>query len=122
MKAQKVLKRIAKIEALISKVTERFPASAPNIRALLRDAKAAVIRAKEAVQASFETPKNLPAKHPSKATLEPSKPKRKLPAAGRKATSAAGKKLAAKFQYAQGFAAVRRLQYGVAKLFEGLTD
>jgi hypothetical protein len=87
MKAKKVLKRLGKIDALILKVTEQ---SSPDIRELLRDAKAAVIRAKEAVQASFETLKNLPARHPSKATPEASKPI--LPAAGRKGISGATKK------------------------------
>jgi len=41
MKTKKVLKRIAKIEALISKVTDRSSASPSNIRVLLRHAKAA---------------------------------------------------------------------------------
>ena len=94
MKAKKVLKRIAKIQALISKVTERSSASAPHIRELLRDATAAVIRAKEAVQASSETAKNPPKdSHPiSKTTPESSKPKRKLSATGRAAIVAASKK------------------------------
>jgi len=93
MKAKKVLKRIAKIEELISKVTERSSASSPIIRELLRHAKAAVIRAKKAVslEASSGTLKN-PAKRPSKTTPEPFKPKRKLSAAGRKAISEATKK------------------------------
>jgi hypothetical protein len=86
MKANKALKRLAKIEALMSDVTERY-SSAPHIREVLQDAKAAVTRAKEAVslQASSGTAKNPPVKHskpPSKATPEPSKPKRKLSAAG----------------------------------------
>jgi hypothetical protein len=91
MKAKKVLKRISKIEALMSRVTERSSASAPHIQELIRDAKAAVIRAKEAVQASLETPKT-PSEHPPKATPNSSKPKRRLSAAGRKAISAANKK------------------------------
>ena len=49
MKANKALKRLAKIEALISNVTQRYSASAPAVRKVLRDAKAAVARAKEAV-------------------------------------------------------------------------
>ena len=88
MKANKVLKRLAKIEALILKVTERSSASAPHIRELLGDVKAAVIRAKEAVQTSSGTAKNPPVKHSepsSKTTPELSKPKRKLSAAGRAA-------------------------------------
>jgi hypothetical protein len=97
MKTNKALKRLAKIEALISKVTERSSASAPHIRELLRDAKAAVTRAKEAVslQASSGTAKNPPVEHSeptSKAKREPSKPKRKLSAAGRTAIIAATKK------------------------------
>jgi len=96
MKATKALKRLAKIEALMSDVTERY-SSAPHIREVLRDAKAAVTRAKEAVslQASSGTAKNLSVEHSeptSKAKREPSKPKRKLSAAGRKATIAATKK------------------------------
>jgi hypothetical protein len=95
MKANKALKRLAKIEALMSDVTERY-SSAPHIREVLQDAKAAVTRAKEAVslQASSGTAKNPLVKHskpPSKATPEPSKPKRKLSAAGRKAIIAATK-------------------------------
>jgi hypothetical protein len=106
MKAKKVLKRIAKIEALISEVKERSSASAPHIRELLGDAKAAVIRVKEAVilQASSGTAKNRPVKHSepsSKTTPELSKPKRKLSAAGRKAIVAATKKRWATFHAAK---------------------
>jgi len=95
MKANKALKRLNKIEALISRLTERVSAGSPHIREMLGDVKAAVIRAKEAVQASSGKVKNPPVKHPqptSKATPEPSKPKRKLSAAGRKAISEATKK------------------------------
>jgi hypothetical protein len=57
MKANKALKRLAKIEALMSDVTERYSASAPLLGEVLQDAKAAVARAKEAVslQASSGT-------------------------------------------------------------------
>jgi hypothetical protein len=90
MKANKALKRLAKIEALMSDVTERYSASAPHVRELLQDAKAAVTRAKEAVslRTSSGTAKNPAVKHSapmSKATPEPSKPKRKLSAAVRAA-------------------------------------
>ena len=96
MKTNKALKRLAKIEALISDMTERY-SSAPHIREALQDAKAAVARAKEAVslQRSAGKAKNPTAKHskpPSKAKPEPSKPKRKLSAAGRTAIIAATKK------------------------------
>jgi hypothetical protein len=102
MKANKALKRLAKIEASMLDVTERYSASVPHVRNLLQDAKAAVTRAKEAVslQVSSGAAKNPPVKHskpPSKATPEASKPKRKLSAAGaaRKAPGAAAKKTAA---------------------------
>jgi hypothetical protein len=90
MKVSRVLKRITKIEALMSKVTERSSTLAPHVRALLGDAKAAVIRAKEAVglHASTGTGKNAPVKNSkprSNGTPEPSKVKRNLSAAGRKA-------------------------------------
>ena len=75
MKTNKALKRLAKIEALISDVMERYSESAPHIREVLQDAKAAVTRAKEAVrlQASSGTTKNPPLKHskpPSKAATK----------------------------------------------------
>jgi len=95
MKAKKILRRMGKIEALISEVTERSSASVPHIQELLRDAKAAVARAKGAVQASAGKAKNPTVKHSeptSKAMPEPSKPRRQLSAAGRKAISEATKK------------------------------
>jgi hypothetical protein len=65
MKANKALKRLARIEALVSDVTERYLASAPHIQEALHDAKAAVTRAKEAVSlhASSRTAKTPPVKH-----------------------------------------------------------
>jgi hypothetical protein len=95
MKANKALKRLAKIEALISDVTERYSASESQIRDVLQYAKAAVVRARETVQASSGMAKKSPVKHsqpPSKTVPEPSRPKRKLSAAGRKAISEATKK------------------------------
>jgi hypothetical protein len=50
MKANKALNRLAKIEALISDVMERYSATTPRVRDVLQDAKAAVARAKEAVR------------------------------------------------------------------------
>lgn len=49
MKAKKALKRLAKIKALISDVTERYSASAPHLREVLHEATAAIGRATEAV-------------------------------------------------------------------------
>jgi hypothetical protein len=96
MKTNKALKRLAKIEASISDMTERY-SSALHIRETLQDAKAAVTRAKEAVslQKSAGKAKKSTVKHsqpPSKAKPEPSEPKRQLRAAGRKAIIAATKK------------------------------
>jgi len=115
MKSNKALKRLAKIEALMSDVTERYSASAPHVRELLQDAKAAVTRAKEAVslRTSSGTAKNPAVKHSaptSKATPEPSKPKRKLSAAGRKAISEATKK-----RWAAKRAAAKKTASAVAK-------
>ena len=76
-------------------VTERYSKGA-HIREALQDAKAAVARAKEAVslQASPGTPKSPPVKSskPSEATPEPSKQKRKLSAAGRRAIQEAARR------------------------------
>jgi len=51
MKANKALKRIAKIEELTSEVTRRLSKSAPHISDVLKDLKAAVARVKESVSA-----------------------------------------------------------------------
>jgi uncharacterized protein YhaN len=49
MKATKALKRLTHAEDLVSDVIERYSADAPEIRQQLLDAKAAVGRAKDAV-------------------------------------------------------------------------
>ena len=76
MKAKKILKRIAKIEALMSEVTERSSASATHIQELLREAKTAIARAKKAVssQASSGTVKN-----PRRKVLNPHRRPRRNP-------------------------------------------
>jgi len=50
MKANKALKRLAKIEALMSDVGKRFSAHAPSLREAFADLKVAVDRVKEAVR------------------------------------------------------------------------
>jgi len=96
MKATKALKKLARIEASLSDLIERFSASDHRGQEFLQNAKASVIRARETFQTSSRTAKNPQVKHgdepPSKASSEPSKPKRKLSAAGRKAIIAATKK------------------------------
>jgi hypothetical protein len=49
MKVNKALKRLVKIEALLSSLTERYLPSAPHLREALQNAKDAVARAKQAV-------------------------------------------------------------------------
>lgn len=73
MKANKALKRLAKIEALLSDVAVRYSPGEPHAQKVLQDANAAVARAREALSlqaSSSGTAKNPPAKHskpPSKA-------------------------------------------------------
>ena len=62
MKAKKALKRLAKIEALISDLTERYSKGAVQIREALQDAKAAFTRVKKNIssQVSSEKAKRAP--------------------------------------------------------------
>jgi hypothetical protein len=96
MKANKALKRLARIEGLMSNLTGRYSASAPGVRDVLQNAMAAVTRAKEAVglEASSAASKNPPVHSEAIRIASPEipKPKRKLSAAGRKAIIAATKK------------------------------
>jgi len=64
MKAKKALKRLAKIEALISDLTERYSKGAVQIRDALKDAKAAFARVKKTIrsQVSSEEAKRAPVK------------------------------------------------------------
>ena len=57
MKAKKALKRLTKIESLMSAVTQRYSANAPHVRRALKDALDAITRAKQdvSVQASSGT-------------------------------------------------------------------
>ena len=83
MKISKVHKRLAKIEALILDLTERYSQGAVHVRAALQGAKVAVDHLKASVssQASSGTAKKSPA-----SSAEPPKPaKRKLSAAHRRA-------------------------------------
>jgi hypothetical protein len=116
MKATKAVKKLARIEALLSNVSERYAASDHSIQEVLQDAKDSVIRAKEAVslQASPQSEKTSlrptrrrkatkgTAGSPSHSTPEPAKRKRrKLSAAGRANIVAATKKRWAAFHAAR---------------------
>jgi hypothetical protein len=77
MKIQKALKRLAKIEALTSDLTERYSSSSASTREVLQDAKAAVEKARTVVesQSSPGTAKKAPVRHStptSEATSESS--------------------------------------------------
>jgi hypothetical protein len=72
MKANKALKRLGKIEALMSDVTERYSSSASHIREALQNAKTAVARAKEVVSLHASSGAKVPmtAKDPVARTKE----------------------------------------------------
>ena len=72
MKANKALKRLGKIEALVSDVARRFSASAPHVSGVPKDLKAALSRVKEAVTAevSSRTAKKKAAPAPKKKTAK----------------------------------------------------
>jgi len=87
MKAKKALKRLTRVETLISTVIDQYAAGEHGMRELLDTAKASIIRAKEtvALQASPRPAKKPPARA--------DKPKRRnLTAEGRKRISLAVKK------------------------------
>lgn len=65
MKAIKALRRLTKIEALMSDVVERYSGTAPAVREALQDAMAAVTVAKEAVnlEATTGTEISAPVEH-----------------------------------------------------------
>src|SRR5271169_4570794 len=100
MKSNKALKRLAKIEALISDVSERYSSSALHIREALQEAKAAFARVKEAVSlhASSKTakkkavkkraakiPKTATQSSPVKKAAKKTAPKKTAPAPTQKA-------------------------------------
>jgi hypothetical protein len=110
MKATKVLKRLTKIEALLSDVMERY-SSAPYIREALQDAKTAVTRAKKAVSGPASSGA---AKHPTRkysaapapaATPEKPKAKTRISEEGIARIVAATKKRWAAFHAAKAKAA-----------------
>ena len=86
MKAKKALKRLNKVETILSNVIDQFPSSARGLRELLESAKAHVVLARGAVDARV----NRAAKKPT-ARAEESTQSR-LSADGRKRISLAAKK------------------------------
>ena len=87
MKAKKAVKRLGKVETLLSSVIDQFAASVDGVRDLLDSAKGSVIRAVEAVNSHSSTAA------PKKPPVKAQEPKRKgLSAQGRKRLSIAAKK------------------------------
>ena len=114
MKANKALKRLAKIEALISDMTERYSKGALYIRKALQDAKAAVARVKEAVSPS-QAARRAPVKR-KKAAAKPSKAKAaKKSAPIKKAAKKAAAKKAAPAPVRKNPATVRKAPASVQK-------
>lgn len=94
MKANKALKRLAKIEALISDLTERYSSGAAHVREAFHEARAAFNRVKAAV--SLEA-----------ATHSPAKRKK---AAAKKSVAPAPAKKTRQFSPAQRAAAAERMR------------
>jgi len=86
MKAKKALKRLSRVETLLSDVIDQYAPKEKDVRELLDSAKSYVIRAKESVNVQASSASKKP---PVKAT-EPRR--RKLTAEGRKRLSIAAKK------------------------------
>ena len=84
MKAKKALKRLKKVETILSDVIDQCPASARGLRGLLDSAKTSVVRAKGVVHARVATKKPPANEHESA--------QRGLSAEGRKRISLAAKK------------------------------
>jgi hypothetical protein len=84
MKAKKALKRLNKVETILSNVIDQFPASARGLRELLDSARASVLRAKGTVNARVARAAKKPPARAQEST--------RLSAEGRKRISLAAKK------------------------------
>ena len=100
MKANKALKRLKKIEALMADVMERYRSEALHIRKALHQAKDAVARVKAAVRSEATS-------GTGKTSKPLAKPKRRLSTAGRKAIQDAAQR---RWAQTRGVAANRRPQ------------
>jgi hypothetical protein len=86
MKARKALKRLKKVEMLLSNVIDQCPASARGLRELLDSAKASVVRAKGVVNVRVNRTTKKPPGRAGASTQG------RLSAEGRKRISLAAKK------------------------------
>ena len=93
MKAKKALKRLIRVEALLSKVLKQYAASDHRVRELLDFAKASVVSAKKtmSLRASRGSARKLPAQAENRK-------QRHFTAAGRKRLSLANKKRWAEYR------------------------
>jgi hypothetical protein len=72
MKANKALKKLAKIEASLSDLMERYSPGAPDAKVVLQAAHSAVVRAREALSLKASPPaKTALPKPPKKAAAKP---------------------------------------------------
>jgi hypothetical protein len=86
MKAKKALKRLKKVETILSDVIDQCPASARGLRGLLDSARASVVRAKGVVDARAARAAKKPPARAQEST------RGQLSAEGRKRISLAAKK------------------------------
>jgi hypothetical protein len=105
MKANKALKRLKKIEALMANVTERYRFEALHIRKALHQAKDATARVKAAVRSEATSAT-------AKAFKPLAKSKRRLSTAGRKAIQDAARR---HWAQTRGVTANRRAKKAAAK-------
>ena len=77
MKANKALKRLTKIESLMSVVAERYSASAPHLRSVLKEATDAVARAKQAVSLEASSRTKAATPKPDRAAKTPTPSQKK---------------------------------------------
>jgi hypothetical protein len=94
MKVAKVLRRLSKIQALMSDVMERYVTLAPAVRKALREAMAAVTVAKEAV--SLEVSSGATRNPPLKKSQTAPTSRLELPDGKRKQSATGNRKAAAK--------------------------
>ena len=86
MKAKKALKRLKKVETILSNVIEQLPASARGLRELLDSARASVVRAKDTMNARVARAAKKPAVRAQESARD------RLSADGRKRISLAARK------------------------------
>ena len=85
MKTKKALKRLSRVEELLSDVIGQYAENGSDVKELLASAKASVVRAKETVDVKA-------AKAAKKPPVKAENSKRRLSAGGRKRLSVAAKK------------------------------